>query len=261
VSLLACADDITLTDGTVFKDAHIVGHDDKSVTIRFATGVAMVDISKVPVPLIEYYDVKRDLNSAVPPSASAPAPVAAAPSDNFPIVTLDPKSKAIVDNAYVAATEQIERIVPAQGIIGTVVLKFIRLVTTPHSEAGVVDTVPEGLGHTPVTATELKTWTTTESKTDPIPTGVSFIECDTKNCVIGDLWSGKVWMVGTYQFTDNHGIVNTLPKYTTRVESAYRYYKTYPDRLAALPTVLHEEVAPTMSPVSTKSNISISPMQ
>jgi hypothetical protein len=256
VSTLALADDITLKDGTVFKDAKVIGHDQKSVTIRFASGVAMVDIAKVPRALVHTYDIDRDVNNAIPPEPTS-EPIAG--TDDGPVV--DPKVKAAVDKSAVHATEDIAQIIPGEGFIGTVVLSYSHLVTTPHSESRTVNAVPAGLGHTPVMETTVKTWTSTDATSETIPVGIAFVEGNTEGHRTGETWEGNVWPAGTEKDVDEDGDTTSIPKFTTQAKSAYRYYTLHPDRLDALPKdILRSPVPSTSTPVTTTTTTSVSGM-
>lgn len=265
VHALAYADDITLTDGTVFKDAKVVGHDGKKVTISFRAGVAMVEADKVPPALVDAYDVTRDIDSVLPSGSSATSDAqpgsSTAGSEKGGDAAIDPKVKSQVDAGSFQGSGDVIRVVPGKGLIVDLSISYLHQVAVPHTEKKAVDLVPSGLGHTPVMETTIKTWTTTENKTETVEVGTAFVESKPDATSRSHSWTGQVWPVGQYSYVDDDNNSRPIPEFTTRALTAYRYYTTYPDRLAALPK--DKILAPlpeTTSPVTITTSTSMGAM-
>ena len=62
------ADDITLRDGTVYKNAKVIGHDATTVTILYADGGATLPIAKLPDELQKKYGDDSEEAAAEPQS-------------------------------------------------------------------------------------------------------------------------------------------------------------------------------------------------
>ena len=244
---MACADDITLTDGTVFKGAKLISHDDKSVTLSFVDGVAKVKIETVPPILIKAMDTVAPL----PPASPAP-----------PAARIDPGVKSVVDQSGIPVVGNIVQVVSGEGVIVDLSTSYTYRVTTPHKSTDTVNTVPAGLGHTPVLQTTTKTWTTIESKTATASVGLGFVECQTDNIKPGQTWASKVWNVGTHSYTVDDGAPQTVPKFTNDPETAYKYYSVHRDLLSNLGAVPSQPPVspPVDSPVQTKTDVSVQPM-
>jgi len=72
VATLARADDLTLSDGTVYKNAKIISHDAVNATILYADGGITVPIAKLPADQQQKlgYDSAKAADAATPESAS-----------------------------------------------------------------------------------------------------------------------------------------------------------------------------------------------
>jgi hypothetical protein len=253
-SILVQADDITLTDGTVFKNAKVVAHNEKSVTISFAGGVAMVKVELVP-PLLLQEPILKNF-----PGTAATTPVVPAPP-----VEISSKIKEATDKGAM----QVSGIVledRADGLIvdlGTVEWKQVEI---PHREVKTVNIVPEGLGHTPVNQTVVKKWTTTETVPTRRSLGTVFVACKTGNAADdeaidrGTPWSGRVWHVGTYSNLDEDGVRHACDRYTTYPKEAYAYFAAHPGEIPAPSPAPPTNAETKQTPVQTSTSLSTKPM-
>ena len=237
------ADDITLTDGTVFKNAKIIDHNAKSVTISFAAGVAMVKIELVPPNLLP-----EPILAGFP--GSTPTPAA---SDSDAPKEIDPRIKAATDKGGMNSEGTIAQVKP-DGVIVDLAILETRMTEVPHQEQKTIDLVPQGLGHTPVNQIVTKTWTTMEPVSDRKEIGVAFVACETDDIDPVDRppWSGHVWPVGAYSYKADDGTQHVIPKYTTHAEEAYKYFAQHPDEIPPAPA----DAGATATPVQTTTSLS-----
>jgi len=249
------ADDITLTDGTVFKNAKVIAHNEKSATISFADGVAMVKVDLVP-PLLLQEPILKNF-----PGTAVSAPMApAAPME------ISSKIKEATDKGAMQASGIVLEN-RADGVVvdlGTIEWKQVEI---PHREEKTVNIVPEGLGHTPVNQTIVSKWTSTETVPTRRSLGTVFVACKTSTAADDDEaitqgtpWSGRVWHVGTYSNLDDDGVRHTCDRYTTYPKEAYAYFAAHPGEIPARPPAPPTNPETTQTPVQTSTSLSTKPM-
>ena len=157
------ADDITLTDGTVFKNAKIVAHNEKSATLTFDDGVAMVKLDKLPASaLLKIVTDKQPVTpDGVMPPAITNADAAMPPAP----VEIVPGIRQATDDVAMMTEGRIVKVNP-KGVLVTLNAVATHTVEVPHHDEHTIDVVPTGLGHTPVNQVVSKDWVSTETKVD-----------------------------------------------------------------------------------------------
>jgi hypothetical protein len=243
-AFLVRADDITLTDGTVFKDARVISHNEKSATIAFAGGVAMVKIELVP-PILLVQPVLANFPGTATHATSAPVKP-----------EIDPKIKEATDKGAIEINGPV-LLVMARGVIMDLGTFETHEVEVPHHETKTVNIMPDGLGHTPVYQSVTSTWTTTEAVTSRKDQGPIFIACDTSDFDAENPppWSGRIWHVGTFTYTGDDQVTHTLEKYTSHPEEAYEYFTAHPDQIPAPQPVAAADAEKKQTPVTTTTSL------
>jgi len=244
------AEDITLTDGTVFKNAKVVSYNEKSVTISFAAGVAMVKIELVPPSLLLEPILK---NFPGTEASAAVAPVTP--------MEISPKIKEATDKGQLQASGSVVQS-NSDGLIVRLGTYETNQVQVPHTEEKTVNIVPEGLGHTPVNKIIVNRWTTTETVSTRKELGTVFVACKTDDAteedgtVGGTYWNGNVWHVGTCTYVDNDQVRHTVDRYTTYPKEAYEYFAAHPAEIPAPTASPHPNPETKSTPVQTSTSLS-----
>lgn len=246
---LSRAGDIKLTDGTLFKNATVVSHDDKSAMISFSGGVAKVKIELVPPLLLE-----QPVLAGIPGATPDPAIVAAKEKEDIAKVKKAVDAGVMkVDGTVVTKNDK--------GIAAYLSVMESHVQEIPHREIKTLDVVPKGLGHTPVNQTEIDSWTTTEMVTSRKQLGLSFVACNSQDIDPTDStpWTGNVWHVGHKVYVDDEHVSHTLEQYTTIPDEAYKYYVAHPSEIPKPQAPLQPDRVISQSPVTANKSFTTPP--
>jgi len=184
------ADDITLTDGTVYKNATIINHSAVSATIETDKGGAIVPIEKLPK------DVQAKLGYDPKAADDVKKQRAEALAEGEKQEALENLAKAI-SKAALQARGRIIQVVP-DGILAEL--------SAHHSD-------DKGR----LVGGKWPQYDTSQYLGERV-----FVECDTAGLVDDAQWSGTIWKIGTFSYTNATGAMATIPKYTAIPESAVK---------------------------------------
>jgi hypothetical protein len=201
----ACAEDITLNDGTVYKGATILHHDAATATLLYDDGGAAVPMAKLPP------DIQKRLDYDPAAAGRQLARDAAADAQAQELATrtrwLDDRAckvwgriVQVRTDGIVAKIETVDQCAPAAPVVETSAVN-----TPPTSEQpDVVEVTVVGYRHAKISL------------------GTVFIETGTTGLVDQAHWRGIVWPVGTYGYVTDDGHHVTVPAYTMSPDQAYQ---------------------------------------
>jgi len=200
------AEDIPLTDGTVYKNATILHHDAATVTILYADGGAAVPISRLPA------DLQKRLNYDPAAAQKQLASNAAAAAQEK---ALAQRTQAL-DNTALKVWGEIVEVRP-DGIMAKIETVDKCAPTLPVTQTTAVHSLPGGMGGGP----DVVRTTVVGYRRAKVDLGKVFIETDTTGLVDKAHWRGIIWAVGTYSYTGSSGHHRTIPAYTVSPDRAY----------------------------------------
>ena len=211
------AEDITLNNGTVYKDATILKHDAVTATILFSDGGAAVPISDLSPDLqkrLNYDPAQAQKQLALDAQNEARQKALAAQTKLLDGAALKVWGEVVQvqPNGFFADFKTIDRYGPE----------------VAQTQTRVVETLPAGLGRGDVVQT-----TITGYHHARITLGKIFVSCNSTGLVDQQHWSGIVWNVGTYAYIDEKGNRATIPRYSTSPDEAYRALTQGPVALSA----------------------------
>ncbi len=208
-----CADDITTTDGKIYKGATIIKHDAATATILYADGGATVDIATLSPELQK----KLDYDPAKATELQEQIKTAALDAE---AAKLKAKISQLLQEAACPVEGKIIQVL-SNGFLGELNALSSRdiIVSKNRVDSRGFGLLPSGIS------------TTKEKKTivDSDSIGLVFVNCDTTGLIDDQAWSGVVWKCGTYSYDTVNGSQSTVAKYTISEKEAWNAYKNSPD--------------------------------
>jgi hypothetical protein len=208
VSLLA--EDITLSDGTVYKEATIISSDPSTAKITHESGVARIPLERLPAPLqqrLGYDPAKAEVFKQEQGKLALDKKI----SDSKAQV------EKLIDDSALEVSVSISQVLTggiliSDGKYTCGPVKTRKVETTLKVNPGDGDPLSQGVWRqTDRTVTDFRY----ENYRETGGLGTLFIEGDFDGVFDGGGWSGKIWKSGTYSFTTVLGARRTVPKYTS----------------------------------------------
>ena len=200
------AEDITLQNGKVYKDATILKHDAVTATILYADGGAGVPISQLSP------EIQKRLNYD---PVAAQKQMAADAQNDAQQKALAAETK-ILDDAALKVWGEVIQVEP-NGFLANfkTVDRYGPLI--PVTKTKTLNTLPDGLGRGDVVKT-----TVVGHHHAKIALGKIFVTGNSAGLIDKQHWAGIVWCVGTYSYIDEKGNRATIPRYTVSPDEAYK---------------------------------------
>jgi hypothetical protein len=197
------AEDITLTDGTVYKGATILHHDAATATILYDDGGAAVPIAKLSADLQKRLDydpaaAQKQLASDAAAVAQEQALTSRTQALDSAVLKVWGTILHVRPDGVVAQITTVDKCAPRQEIVATTPIN-----TLPGRQPDVVQTTVVGF------------------RRAKIDLGQVFIETGTAGLVDQQHWRAFVWPVGTYTYADDDGHHHTIRAYTVSPDRAY----------------------------------------